>query len=431
MLKLTILIISIILFTACSNKQIHPKLLVPQEPKEYTKNFIYNLDNITQKRKYRNYMKMHFKPWKLKKISASAQDANWGIMYKKQKVYGNNLLKIEDKWFDNKVLNANYKNLSVKMQKAIMIRNSNIRVFPSTDKIFKNPKKFAEGFPFDYNQASGIKINTPIMISHLSLDKEWAFIETSRTSGWLKVNDLAYVSDNLTNKFQTYSYFVATKDSFPIYKKNMFIEKIKVGTIFPYVLNKTGEKNFLSVRREANSLQGTISYVKLKDNEASLMPVAFNKTNINKLTNELLNQDYAWGELLSNRDCSAMTRDFFTPFGIFLARNSRSQTKNGKFIDLSKMSNKEKKDFIMVSGIPFLTLLYKKGHIMVYIGHKAKEPIIFHNLWSIKWLNEEGVKQRTILGKSSITSLEPLKITNEYENKDSLLNTISGLVFLN
>lgn len=431
MLKSLLFILTIIFFSACSSKKVEPTLIVPQEPESYTKNFRYNFDNITQKRKYREYITRYFRPWKLKRISTTIKEANWGIMYKNKNVFGNNLLKIENSWFDKQVENANYKKISTFMQKAITIRNSDLKIFPTIDKIFLNPNKFAEGFPFDYNQSSGVKINTPLMISHLSKDKQWAFIETSRSSGWVLVNDLAYVSSDLTKKFQTFSYFTAIKDTFPIYKKDMFIENIKIGTIFPFVINKHGQKNFLTVRRKENTLEGTISYVKLTKKQASLMPISFNRENINNITNELLNQPYGWGELLSNRDCSSMTRDFFTPFGIFLHRNSKSQTKNGKFINLKEMSNKEKKDLIMVSGIPFLTLLYKKGHIMIYLGHKQNQPIIFHNLWSIKWLNEEGEKQKTIIGKSVITSLEPLKITSEYENENSLLKTISGLVFLN
>ena len=39
--------------------------------------------------------------------------------------------------------------------------------------MFYDPTQLGEGFPFDYNQNSAIKINTPIMVSHLSKDRAW------------------------------------------------------------------------------------------------------------------------------------------------------------------------------------------------------------------------------------------------------------------
>ncbi len=48
-----------------------------------------------------------------------------------------------------------------------------------------------------------------------------------------------------------------------------------------------------------------------------------------KIAKEFYNEPYGWGGKMMTRDCSAMTRDFFTPFGIFLMRNS-SKGKNRK-----------------------------------------------------------------------------------------------------
>lgn len=99
--------------------------------------------------------------------------------------------------------------------------------------MFYNPYSAGQGFPFDYNQNSSIKINTPILISHFSKDKAWAFIKTSSFYGWIDIRDIAYVDENFIKKFKTNNYAVAIKDKFNIYK-NYFIENIQLGTIFPY-----------------------------------------------------------------------------------------------------------------------------------------------------------------------------------------------------
>ena len=60
-----------------------------------------------------------------------------------------------------------------------------------------DPSLAGEGFPFDYMQNSIIAANKPIFISHYSKDREWAYIFSSFTSGWIKTGefDLILVSD--------------------------------------------------------------------------------------------------------------------------------------------------------------------------------------------------------------------------------------------
>ena len=45
-------------------------------------------------------------------------------------------------------------------------------------------------------------------------------------------------------------------------------------------------------------------------------------------------QPYGYGGLYDNRDCSAMTRDLFAPFGLYLPRNSSEQARGGKVVPL-------------------------------------------------------------------------------------------------
>ena len=92
--------------------------------------------------------------------------------------------------------------------------------------MFLDPQKAGEGFPFDYNQNSSIKMNTPIFISHFSKDKAWVFVESNFATGWLNTKDIAYIDDVLINKFKSGTYFVATEDNFPIYKNGIFLDYI-------------------------------------------------------------------------------------------------------------------------------------------------------------------------------------------------------------
>ncbi|MDD4357168.1 MAG: NlpC/P60 family protein, partial [Smithellaceae bacterium] len=141
---------------------------------------------------------------------------------------------------------------------------------------------------------------------------------------------------------------------------------------------------------------------------AARKPFRFNPVNAAKIANEMIGEPYGWGGLYGRRDCSAMTRDFFAVFGIWLTRHSSSQVKKaGLYVDLRGLSPEEKKRSIIERGIPYLTLLWRRGHIMVYIGHTDGRVLIFHNMWGVRTRDHLGRDGRKIVGQAVITTLMP------------------------
>ena len=100
-----------------------------------------------------------------------------------------------------------------------------------------------------------------------------------------------------------------------------------------------------------------------------------------------------------------MIRDFYTPFGLFLPRNSFDQAndKKDEVISLESKTRDEKIKIIKDNALPFATLFYMKGHIMMYVGTHDDQIVIFHSIWSVKTLN----KGRFVIGGSFVTSLNP------------------------
>lgn len=409
-------------FTACSFTSLQQEITLPsQNINEHMHNFKtpYRVFPLTL---YEN----HFKPWKQKNITLSYEQATWGKQYMQQTMYGMNYQKLSPEWFEEQLKNANFEAFSTLNQKAITIKNSHMRVFPTILPMFYNPKKIAEGFPFDYNQNSGIKINTPIMISHFSKDKAWAFVQSSFANGFIPTADLAFVDNALIKTFNQSQYYVAIKDNVSIYKNGIFKESIKLGTILP----KSVLGNFFVVNQHHN-LQGYIQTIQAPSNAFALNALPFTKNNISHIINELINEPYGWGEAFYKRDCSALTKDYFAAFGVHLNRNSSQQTQEGKLISLKEFDLQTKKAKIIQDGIPFKTLLYLKGHIMLYMGvSQHNEPLAFHNMWGIKtidWLHNE---KSVIVGKSAITSLEVGKELKNFDENRSLLNKIEAMVII-
>ncbi|MGB5917667.1 SH3 domain-containing protein [Arcobacter sp.] len=413
------------LFLGCSSKQLDTEVndlkIYKQDPREYTSS-IPTLDKNIQDELNKEFNKRYFTPWHKEKFEASLKDVTWQFNYKNKKVYGDNNRLIKKEWFDEQIDNSNFEQYNTFLKKAITVKNTNLRLFPSNSKIFYNPSIAGEGFPFDYNQNSGIKINSPILISHLSKDRAWAYVLSSFAKGWIKVTDIAYMNDELIKFFENENYYVAIKDNFPIYKKGVFVEYIKLGTLFPVKNNKA-----ITIGRYGNN-EGFSRVIEIPNVYIAKKPIEFNSENITNIMNQLIAEPYGWGEILNHRDCSALTKDYFAPFGINLKRNSYGQTLDYKYYDVKELSNEKKKEFIVRNGIPFLTLAYLKGHIMLYIGEKNGEPLFFHNVWGVKTKSFFGKEGRKIVGKAVITSLNMGEEVNNFDERKSLTSRVLGIV---
>ena len=138
-------------------------------------------------------------------------------------------------------------------------------------------------------------------------------------------------------------------------------------------------------------------------------------------------ENYGWGGMYENRDCSAFIRDILMNVGIFLPRNSLAQVNAGKsspystYVALPK-DNDEKIALIRKFALPFRTILWLKGHIMLYIGEYNNQPIVMHDVWGVQ--SSEGLN---ILGGISITTLTPGNEQNGINPPSSLLDRIEAM----
>jgi hypothetical protein len=130
---------------------------------------------------------------------------------------------------------------------------------------------------------------------------------------------------------------------------------------------------------------------------------------------------------MNNRDCSAMTKDYFQSFGIWLPRNSFSQSKSGDYISLENLTIKEKEALLKEKAIPFQSLLYLRGHIMLYLGTFEEKALVMHNTWGLK-VEENGQEKRKIIGRSIISDLYLGSQEESIIEESMLINQLKGFV---
>lgn len=360
----------------------------------------------------RTFRNIYFGPWEMAKTSVKKRELQ---LFKNARGYKDANRKWTQTEWDEMAANASlgdYPNLN---RPGITLVQTRLRELPSNEPRFSKPTPDVNENPFDYFQYSLLPPGMPLLLVHQSRDKKWYYIECPIASGWVYGPDLAEVNAEFQSIYRKNVLAAITRDDVKIFHGKNKTLAASIGAVFPMEgLAPNGDIEAL-IPVINNSGQVIAAEVTLPKADAAPQPVPLTEKNIARIGNVMLNQPYGWGGYLDRRDCSAMIRDLFAPFGIWLPRNSAAQAKRGYVLSLKSMTPAEKKDFILSNGVPFLSLLSMRGHIGLYIGPYKKEPAIFHNAWGLRIVKDGNDNERLVIGKAVITSITPgMEVENLY-----------------
>lgn len=398
----------------------------PKYQKHYNKTY--------DKNKYFNH---YFKVWNEENTKITNEEWNEYFLYdeliKKSPCFGGNYQKHTSQIIEEIKQNLPTDNKPYQNLYGITTNLADLRILPTNEFCLKNIQNAGESYPFDYLQNSTLAIASPVRILSKTNNNLWYFVDSHNNKGWIKANKIALISEKQKTDFQQMNFAITTKDNQIISGENSTI-RFNLGTLLP-----VKNDSLLIPKKSINNslIWDTIS---INNPNIKPFPIEFNKTNIKNTIHTLLDSKYMWGGIDGGRDCSSTLKDFYATFGIWLPRNSSQQVKFGTQIGLTGTS-KEKTQVVLEKGIPFLSSVFKKGHIMMYVGAKNKNPLIFHNVWGIKAhvkdkelsnisllrnnyglkgihkTNDQGeVQTRYEISRSVITTIEPAHKINALDN---------------
>jgi cell wall-associated NlpC family hydrolase len=315
------------------------------------------------------------------------------------------------------------------MAKGITLRHTNLRAMPTGMPFYLNPDTPGEGFPFDYFQHSSVPVATPVFICHAAGDGQWLLVETAVSAGWLPAQDVAEVDENFMQTWQSRPLAALVRDKVPL---GAGLEHI--GALLPLAqAGPQGRGHALSVYypvREGNGKAG-IRSITLRPEDAVAVPLMLTPAEVSRVGNEMMGQAYGWGGLAQRRDCSALTRDLFAPFGVWLPRNSSRQARMGSPVSLAGISNEEKEARILSQATPFLSLIWLPGHIGLYIGQYQGKALMFHNMWGLRTHDgNNSCNGRAVVGKAVVTTLRPGAERSDICSPASILDRMQRVAVL-
>lgn len=371
------------------------------------------------------FKRRYYSPWTDKSYKTDIVESVATMKkFAEKEWYGENRRRVTASQREELLRNCDIERHPSMSRPAIITTSTAMRVLPTVKPFFET----ADGFPFDALQNTGLKLNEPIRVLHRSRDGLWVFVETADTSGWVESRNVGYVDKNFAAGWMGKEQVVLVKDLALIRDEagNAFHEG-QLGAICP-LTGETGGDYEILVAGNDGRLSGSEMKAKVSKEAAGRFPLRLDRESIALVGNELINKPYGWGELLKNRDCSAMIRDFYLPFGIWLPRGSYNQIHSGRIISLAGLESSEKERQIAETGLPFLTLVYLKGHIMLYVGKMNGNAVVLHNIWGIRVRDGKGGEYKQVIGKSIVSTLNPGSELDLAEG--SILERVSSMLIL-
>ncbi|MBF0484547.1 MAG: SH3 domain-containing protein [Candidatus Omnitrophica bacterium] len=348
-----------------------------------------------------------------------------------------------DKLFDNngRIVEANLKRLiidnanlktlpaKIKTQFGFIIHNADQRILPSDKSFFLRPGDV----DFDELQENALDIGMPVVILHNSLDGKWYLVLGPSSMGWIKADNIALCEkSDFKTLYQERRFIIVVRSKADIYlDENLtkFYGFIRMGTRF-FVKNSDSTKTvniFLPTRNDKGWLElvpGYISRSMINDDYLDMTA-----RNIYLQAFEMLNTPYGWGGINGEQDCSQFIQEIFSTMGINLPRNSADQAKVGKLLIHFDGSDKNDKklNFILNDTSPANSILYMKGHIILFLGVVNSIPYAIHDTWAYREPAGRGEDVIRLINRVAVTDLS----IGEGSAKGSLLDRILSIQILN
>jgi len=286
--------------------------------------------------------------------------------------------------------------------RGIAVRETLVRILPTADPAYDDPRKAGQGYPFDNLQMSSVRPGTPVYVLAVSRDKRWKYVLSPTVTGWVYSEDIAEVDHQFITEWlrlvgNNLGAFI--KEPVSVHEGEKYYFTARPGTILPF---KNKQPGFFDVAVPVPKSDGhaKILQISVKNVVFSPMPLRMTPANMAVLMRSMSGRPYGWGNYNFYNDCSAEMRSLMMPFGIFLPRNSAAQIlATTRIVDLSEENTNARLRYLTDHGRPFTTLVYIPGHIMLYIGNTEINgqtvPMTYQNIWGLRPVNSDS---RSIIG---------------------------------
>lgn len=246
----------------------------------------------------------------------------------------------------------------------------------------------AHDVDFDELQNSALDIATPVVVLHRSLDRQWLWVESSSSAGWVKAKNVAVATEDQIKPFWSTPAVIVTAVKGDIYfDRSMtdFAGSLQMGARLPLV-RLDGDFAVVTIpRRQSDGnvelVPGFVAAEQVHEGYLSYTP-----RQVLSQAFKMLNQPYGWGGMYKAQDCSRFLQEVFATVGIELPRDSKNQIQAGtRLIEWEVGAPTADKTLVLEDfAIGGVTILGMKGHILLYLGTIDGRLYAIHSVWAYR-----------------------------------------------
>ncbi|WP_372625488.1 SH3 domain-containing protein [Arsukibacterium sp.] len=329
---------------------------------------------------------------------------------------------------------------------ALVVKRTDLRSMPTTDRVHNETM----ALDLDRFQETALFPGEAIAVLHRSRDNNWLLVQNYHYTGWVQAKDVA-----LGNRQQVLDY--AKQQPFLVVTGARAVTSftpempaisqllLDMGTRLPLLSTKDTGHNVhgqnphasyivkLPLRMPDGSLEFTPALI-ARQQDVSEGYLPYTTANILQQAFKFLGDRYGWGHDYDSRDCTGFIIEIYRSFGILMPRNSGQQGEGsyGRNVRFTSQSSHEDKLAAISSAQPG-DLIYRPGHVMLYLGKDDGEPFVIHSVHDLAYFTttaEPGADSnvavtqpalyRGILNGVAVTPLTPLQLTADSSYLDKI-----------
>lgn len=293
----------------------------------------------------------------------------------------------------------------ISVQWGLVTASTDQRLLPTMDGLYREDGDW----DIDRLQNNGLNPGTPVAVLHRTTDRQWIWVKGPDSDGWVPAAHVALcprqtLLDQAASPFATVTRAKASLYLDPGLTR--YAGFARMGTRL--MLAEAESPGTLAVLLPLKGLDGSLKMVRgyLREADGVAGFLTYTPRHVIDQAFELLNAPYGWGGRGGEQDCSQFVQQVFDTMGVHLPRNSAAQAEAGrdqlKFT--GRMGAGERLAMLNAHALQGLSLLYMKGHIMLYLGTDGGEAYAIHSLWGYREAGYDGDTIR-VLNRVAVTGL--------------------------
>ena len=263
----------------------------------------------------------------------------------------------------------------VTVQPAVAVRRADVRLLPTAAGWYESPNDVR----YDVLQGTVLDPGEAVLVLHRSADTRFAFVETRDYYGWVDERAIA------DTDWRSWLGFAAPEEFFTVTATQLQIEErgllYQLGAKIPGVRAEDGTFQLLLPERDVGGHLTVREYHLPDDGGLTAGYLPATRNNLIRLAFLPLHTAYGWGGANEGMDCSSYVQNVYRAMGISLPRDAHMQERSCLLLPLAGLSAAER--YALLADVPPGALLFRPGHVMLYLGRDAGGiPLVIHDISS-------------------------------------------------